>query len=128
MKKNLFLGMMLFINYACLSQTDLSQNLITPAQLEKAMAVDTMLLIDVRTAVEFDGGHIDSAIHVDYLKEPQFINHFEKINKDTPLLLYCRSGNRSARARVLLKKLGFNTVYDLQGGYKNWLKNQKEQE
>ena len=46
-----------------------------------------------------------------------------KINKTKPIYIYCRSGNRSKKSSEILKKIGFVKVYDLLGGYKNWIKN-----
>jgi 3-mercaptopyruvate sulfurtransferase SseA len=54
-----------------------------------------MVILDVRTPSEFDDGHIEGAINipVDYLAE-----RLDELSKDDELLVYCRTGNRSARA------------------------------
>ncbi len=49
-----------------------------------------------------------------------------KLNKDEPLYIYCRSGNRSGKAASKLKELGFKEVYDLQGGVLDWKKKNLE--
>ena len=49
-----------------------------------------------------------------------------KLNKDEPLFIYCRSGRRSANAAHKLKAQGFTEVYDLQGGIIDWGKNNFE--
>jgi rhodanese-related sulfurtransferase len=51
------------------------------------------------------------------------VDFFQKINKTKPIYIYCRSGNRSKKSSEILKKIGFVKVYDLLGGYKNWIKN-----
>ena len=81
------------------------------------------LVFDVRTTEEFNLGHIKGSINIDYYDEKLFVDFFQKINKTKPIYIYCRSGNRSKKSSEILKKIGFVKVYDLLGGYKNWIKN-----
>ena len=81
------------------------------------------LVFDVRTSEEFNLGHIKGSINIDYYDEKLFVDFFQKINKTKPIYIYCRSGNRSKKSSEILKKIGFVKVYDLLGGYKNWIKN-----
>jgi len=69
------------------------------------------IVIDVRTAVEYEIDHLDSAINI-----PVEVIH-GKIgevitDKNTPLLVYCASGSRSKLAKVLLDRLGYTNVID----------------
>jgi rhodanese-related sulfurtransferase len=82
-----------------------------------------VLVFDVRTSEEFNIGHIEGSINVDFYDEKLFMQFFEKINKSKPIYIYCRSGNRSKKSSEILKKIGFIKVYDLFGGYKSWIKN-----
>ena len=81
------------------------------------------LVFDVRTTEEFNLGHIKGSINMDFYDEKLFVNFFQKINKTKPIYIYCRSGNRSKKSSEILKEIGFVKVYDLLGGYKNWIKN-----
>ena len=81
------------------------------------------LVFDVRTSEEFNLGHIKGSINIDFYDEKLFVDFFEKINKTKPIYIYCRSGNRSKKSSEILKEIGFVKVYDLLGGYKNWIKN-----
>jgi rhodanese-related sulfurtransferase len=81
------------------------------------------LVFDVRTTEEFNLGHIKGSINIDFYDEKLFVDFFEKINKTKPIYIYCRSGNRSKKSSEILKEIGFVKVYDLLGGYKNWIKN-----
>ncbi|NLN98221.1 MAG: rhodanese-like domain-containing protein [Eubacteriaceae bacterium] len=76
-------------------------------------------LLDVRTEAEYRQCHLEGSLllPVDELKERAYQ---ELPNKKTPVLLYCRSGNRSAQAAVILKEQGYNLVIDLGGiqGYR----------
>ena len=84
----------------------------------KELINDGALLIDVRSEMEFNSGHIDGAI----LMPVESINKSvaeSKINsKETVVIVYCRSGARSASAAKTLTNLGY-TVYDL-GAMSNW--------
>lgn len=71
------------------------------------------LLIDVRTAEEFEAGHFESAINLDVEKIAE--GEMPNVDKSTKLYVYCRSGNRSAQAASLLKGAGFTDVIDLGG-------------
>jgi rhodanese-related sulfurtransferase len=74
------------------------------------------VLLDVRTPEEFNGGHIaDSTnISVETLAE-----RLSEVPADQPIVVYCRSGNRSAQAADILKNAGYRQVYDL-GGIIDW--------
>ena len=76
-------------------------------------------LVDVRTPEEYDAGHIEKAVNIDFLAEG-FENAIQEIDKDRPVFIYCRSGGRSGQAARLMKELGFKKVYDLKGGFLNW--------
>lgn len=79
-------------------------------------------LIDVRTPKEFNEGHINKAKNIDFF-DTNFLAKMSELNKDAPLYIYCRSGNRSGKAAAKLKELGFKEVYDLKGGVLDWKKN-----
>lgn len=76
-------------------------------------------LVDVRTATEFKQGAIKKAKNIDVLSS-SFLSKVNKLDKNKPVYLYCRSGNRSQKALKILKKNGFKEIYDLEGGYINW--------
>ncbi|WP_221391450.1 rhodanese-like domain-containing protein [Dyadobacter sp. NIV53] len=71
-------------------------------------------LIDVRTAREYQSGHLKQTRNIDY-NSPGFGAAISKLNKTKPVYLYCRSGNRSGKALDSLKALGFKSYYNLGG-------------
>lgn len=75
---------------------------------------------DVRTPSEYNSGHIKKAINVDIFNAGNFNSYFEKLDKEKPVYVYCRSGARSQKAARKLLKMGFVQVYDLKGGYNSW--------
>lgn len=74
-------------------------------------------LIDLREPKEFDAGHILGARNI---PTTQFNQRYKEIRPDLPVYLYCQNNGRSARAAILLKKKGYNQIYQLQGGFKTW--------
>lgn len=77
-------------------------------------------ILDVRTAEEFASGRLDGATNIDFY-QPGFASRLEsELDPDRPVLVYCRSGNRSGQAAQLLAELGFDEIYDLDGGVNAW--------
>jgi rhodanese-related sulfurtransferase len=77
-------------------------------------------LVDVRTPGEYEEGHLENAVLIDY-KNPDFAkNATEKLDKTKPVYVYCRSGHRSANSAEILRKEGFTKVYDMKGGIMGW--------
>ncbi len=75
--------------------------------------------MDVRTEKEFNSGHIKGAINIDYFSG-KFTTDFNRVNKQLPIFIYCKSGGRSRQAARELYKLRFTEIYDLRGGILNY--------
>ncbi|KVV59368.1 rhodanese [Burkholderia ubonensis] len=83
------------------------------------------LLVDVRTAEERKFvGHVPDSLHVPWAtgtsltRNPRFVRELEaKTGKDAPVLLLCRSGNRSAQAAEAAAKAGFMQVFNVLEGF-----------
>ena len=92
---------------------------ITASQARARMqSYPDAIILDVRTQQEFDTGHIPGAILLpDYAIEAQA--PYVLPDKDAMILIYCRSGNRSASAARLLVSMGYTNVYDF-GGINSW--------
>ena len=73
------------------------------------------VLVDVRTPEEYDLGHLDDAININW-HDPDFSDQVRALGKGKTIYVYCKKGGRSARAARLLNSLGYDVV-DLQGGY-----------
>jgi len=91
---------------------------ITPHQAEEKMHSNDVIILDVRTQEEFDAGHIENAILIPY---DEISDHVGLVLSDTSqtILIYCRTGRRSAIAATLLIEFGFTSVYDF-GGIVDW--------
>ena len=75
------------------------------------------LLIDVRTPEEFASGHIQNAVNISV---ETLQARLDEVPGGTPVVVYCRSGNRSASAAQILTENGYQQVYDL-GGIRDWV-------
>lgn len=74
-------------------------------------------LIDVREQKEFEAGHILGARNI---PSSQLRQRYKEIRSDLPVYLYCQNTTRSARAALFLKKRGYNQLFQLEGGFRNW--------
>ena len=79
------------------------------------------LVLDVREEKEFNAGHILNAKLIPLGKLTERIGELER-NRGQPIVVMCRSGQRSASACVLLGKEGFTQAYNLTGGVQAWQK------
>lgn len=92
---------------------------IEPAEAKIRLESETnIVLLDVRTQEEYAEGHIENSllIPVDVLEEEAEV---KLSDKEAPIFVYCRSGNRSVTASKILIDLGYKNVYNL-GGIKDW--------
>ncbi len=89
-------------------------------EFAKEIRTGKVQLIDVRTAREFNAGHIKGAKNLDFFSPNQFRKGMEILNKNKPVYLYCQSGNRSKKAASRLLTMGFEKIVDLAGGYNAW--------
>jgi rhodanese-related sulfurtransferase len=79
-------------------------------------------VLDVRESNEFKTGHIVNAKLIPLGKLNERVSELEKY-RDQPILVVCRSGNRSGAACGILAKQGFTQVYNLAGGMMSWQNN-----
>lgn len=121
MKKKLFI-LFVLLNTVFYAKAQDNENIkiLDTETFKAAINEKDVQLVDVRTPREYNLGHIKNALNIDYLNPSLFKTSFEKLDKDKPLYIYCRSGNRSQKAARILVDMGFNKIYDLKGGYLIW--------
>ncbi len=78
-----------------------------------------VVVLDVRTATEFAAGHVPGARNVSHDELPARLDELAAL-RDTPVVLYCRSGRRSQLAEDVLRKAGFIKLLHLEGDYLAW--------
>lgn len=98
--------------------TGAASSLISPADYTaRFINADTPhLLIDVRTPAEFASGHIAGAVNIPV---ESLQSRLSEVPNGQPIVVYCRSGNRSAQAASILASAGYENLYDL-GGITAW--------
>ncbi|MEZ4854808.1 rhodanese-like domain-containing protein [Flavobacterium sp.] len=94
------------------------------ATFEALQKENNVQLLDVRTAQEYNESHLKNALNID-VNSDSFTEKASQLDKQKPVLVYCRSGHRSAKAAQQLKELGFTQVTDLDGGILAWKKENK---
>jgi rhodanese-related sulfurtransferase len=75
-----------------------------------------VVIIDVRTAGEFNEGHITNAVNID-VESMRFDAEIAALDKDVTYALYCRSGNRSSIAAGKMSDAGFTSILNAQVGF-----------
>ncbi|MEO2281782.1 rhodanese-like domain-containing protein [Pseudoalteromonas pernae] len=76
-----------------------------------------MQLLDVRSSEEYQQGHIKGAINISF---DVISEHAAKLDKEQPIVVYCRSGRRAGIAIETLQQLGFTKLYHLEGDMMGW--------
>lgn len=91
---------------------------ITGQEARKIIEEQKGILLDIRTKEEYEEKHIEGCKFI-----PLNVLGHEVESEieayDTPIILYCRSGQRTKMAAVILRELGYTDIYDL-GGMHNW--------
>jgi len=77
------------------------------------------IVIDVRTPGEYNEGFIKNALNIDW-NNSSFGDEVAKLDKSTPVFVYCRSGGRSHSAVNAMANMGFKEIYELEGGIMQW--------
>lgn len=81
------------------------------------------VILDVRTFSEFEEAHLPEAVNFDYFSE-NFREELAEKDRNKIYLIYCKSGRRSLNTVKIMEEMGFQKVYDLEGGIIKWQKNQ----
>ena len=100
------------LTMACYSATSQTRDTITP---EVLLAIEhEALIVDVRTPEEFADGHYPGAINIPHETILDGLNQLG-VTQVTPVILYCRSGNRSGQAEQALREKGFTEATNAGG-------------
>jgi len=92
---------------------------INTIAFSKAIAQPDAQILDVRTASEYQSGHIANALQANWLDPKEFKNRTQHLDKSKMIYIYCQSGGRSASAQAALMEVGYKVV-NLEGGMSNW--------
>ncbi|MFV8360981.1 thioredoxin domain-containing protein [Flavobacterium sp. LS1P3] len=95
---------------------------VNPQTFKKLVDAGKGIILDVRTPQEISEGYINNASIINFYDD-NFVEKINLIPKDKEIYVYCKSGGRSSQAAEILKKNGFNRIYDLEGGFIQWENN-----
>jgi len=87
------------------------------ATVKTLLGRDDVLILDVREPSEYDAGHIPG---VKLIPMATVANRLNEIPKDKPVLVTCRSGNRSGQVTEFLRQQGYTNVHNMTGGIAAW--------
>lgn len=120
MKKNL--QVLLVVAFAAIGlyvmAADKGGQFISGTEAKTLVSKNHAFLLDVRTVDEFSGGHVEGATNIP-VQELEAKLSTLPAKKDQDIVVYCRSGHRSAMAKEMLEKAGFTKVHNL-GPMTNW--------
>ena len=120
MKKVFFIFIMMYSFSSCAQETKQHQ-LISQEEFAEILTKEIQLL-DVRTPQEYQQGYIEGAVLINFF-DPDFVTKVStRFDKNKPLYIYCAVGGRSNKAARKLIAVGFDSVYDLKGGFTKWKK------
>jgi rhodanese-related sulfurtransferase len=104
---------LLFISAAAMASRDISPETML------AMQKSERLLLDVRTVEEYTTSHIPTSVNIPLNEIGTRLSRLSDF-KDSPVVVYCRSGTRAAKAITLLEENGFTNVMHLEGDMLGW--------
>lgn len=105
--------------FACQSGT--GQTKLAPEQFKQKMDEPGVILLDVRSPGEYSAGHLPGAVNIDY-NGKDFAGEVSKLDTSKTYLVYCTVGGRANKAAEQMKKSGFRSILEMQGGYPDWEK------
>lgn len=95
-------------------------NLTQEDWASKLQEDDNAVILDVRTEDECLDGVIPGAINIDIYKGQGFIYKVDELDRSKNYYVYCKAGGRSAQACNIMNQMGFETTYNLMGGFSEW--------
>jgi len=116
------LALLAALAVACGDSTDTAVlETVAPEQAADVLAENPdAILLDIRTPEEFASERIAGAENVDFYAA-DFADQLAAFDRSETYVVYCRSGNRTAAAMDVFADLGFEVVYEVDGGIVNWV-------
>jgi phage shock protein E len=112
----LLLTAVLLVSYASVS----SAEDISATELEQQLTANTApLILDVRSADEYDAGHLPTAINIPHTEVADRLTELPA-DRETEIIVHCKSGRRAAMAQATLEEAGFSNVRLLEGDFIGW--------
>ena len=107
---------------SCAQTSNNAAQVLSAAAFKEAITAKNIQVLDVRTAAEFNAGHIQNALQANWLDQKEFANRTQHLDKNLTVYVYCQVGARSASAQAALEAKGYNVI-NLEGGLSSWKMN-----
>lgn len=118
--KYLFALIITFSFFSCQPKAESDViKIATVQEFSSQMTQPEVQLIDVRTPAEYQQGHVENAKNINVLDAENFNKEIALLDKNKPVMVYCKSGKRSNKAAQILEDAGFVDITDLKGGYQD---------
>ncbi len=114
-----FLGILGALVWTLIQGTMHGVKRVSPGDATKLINHEDAIVLDVRSDGEFTQGHILNAVHLPAARLREQLKTLEKY-RNRPIITTCRTGQQSASAGGVLRKNGFEQVYNLNGGIVAW--------
>ncbi len=126
-----FLAIALLFSWAVVSHAQDTNNIASVTEPGKVLHVNPqeaasiikdnpeIVILDVRTPVEYRYGHIADAININYYSF-SFKKKLAQLDKDKTYLVHCQTGVRSGKTMPMMLRAGFTNLIHMDGGYKSW--------
>lgn len=119
-RRVIFSIMFSVILVSCATDTSSSLNSVSAEEFSRIMEEENEVqVLDVRTESEYLKGHLPNALNINIRDTAFHSRVLELLEKDRPVAVYCRSGNRSKVAGAILVDMGYE-VYELNSGVVGW--------
>jgi rhodanese-related sulfurtransferase len=105
---------------ACNSHAQTQTATISADAFEKGIKAKDVQILDVRTAEEYQSGHVANALQANWNNATEFGERVKAVDKTKPVYVYCLGGGRSSQAMQWLQQHGYTNVYNLKGGMNAW--------
>ena len=120
MKQYIVLLFLISLSFTNCNSQNKTFKTVSSTQFEQIIKTEkTVQLLDVRTAQEYESGHLKNAKNSNWNSD-DFVASVANLEKSKPVLVYCKVGGRSAKAAQKLTELGFKNVINLDGGIDSW--------
>lgn len=117
--KHLTILFLAFSLASCIKEDKGAVQLVTPEEMLELQNDKSVQVVDVRTSKEHTLEAIPNSQNIDF-NSPTFDDEVSRLDKNRPVLLYCKTGRRSAECAKKLENAGFVKIYELQGGISRW--------
>ncbi len=99
---------------------------ISVEEFQNKLSGEDVVVLDVRRPDETAEGKIGDALELNVLEEESFREGLNNLDKGKTYLVYCRSGRRSVTASNIMAEMGFESIYNLVGGYTAWKEHEEK--